>query len=79
MKSFQEIFDILPKTVVLKDLHIHNQRFNKMLSNVSLFPLEELYKLAELIEIDPKIIVDLAHILAHSQYITNRKRKSKQI
>jgi hypothetical protein len=79
VKSFQDIFDILPKTVVLKDLRIHNQRFNKLLHDVSLFPLQELYKIADLIEIDAKIIIDLAHIHAHSQYIANRKKKAKKI
>ncbi len=74
LKSFQAIFEIIPKTVVLKDLHIHNQRFNDMLDDVSLFLLLELYELADLLEVDGKIIIDLAH----DQYMADQKRKGKR-
>lgn len=71
IKTFSEIFDIIPKTVVLKDLHIHNQRFNELMSDVRLFTLLQLYELAALIEIDGKIILDMAH----HQYLADQKKK----
>ena len=61
VKVFREIFDIIPKTVVHKDLKIHNQRFNDLLGDVSDFKLKEFYQIADLIEVDKKLILDLAH------------------
>lgn len=74
LKTLRDIFGIIPKTVVSKDMRIHNQRFNDMLYDVSLFVLKELYELAALIEVDGKIILDLAH----QQYLLDQKNKIKK-
>ena len=73
LKTLRDIFGIIPKTVVLTDMHIHNQRFNEILADVSLFQLLELYELAALIEVDGKIVLDLAH----EQYLLDQKNKIK--
>lgn len=73
IRLFREIFDVIPKTVVLKDMKIHNQRFNDLLNNVSGFLLSELYQIADLIEVDEKIIVDMAH----QQHVADQKTKPK--
>jgi hypothetical protein len=59
IKSFQDIFvDGIPKSVVARDLGINNVRFSKQINNVELFVLKELYRFAEFIEIERKILLD---------------------
>lgn len=74
VKTFSEIFDIIPKTVVSIDLKIHNVRFNNLLNDVSRFELGDLYRIAALIDVDEKAILDLAH----AQYIADKKTKKKK-
>jgi hypothetical protein len=74
VKTFSEIFDIIPKTVVSIDLKIHNVRFNNLLNDVSRFELGDLYRIAALIDVDEKTILDLAH----TQYLSEKKTKRKK-
>jgi hypothetical protein len=74
VKTFREIFEIIPKTVVSKDLKIHNLRFGNMLNDMARFELGDLYRIAALIEVDEKIILDLAH----AQYLADKKGKRKK-
>jgi hypothetical protein len=62
IKTLTEIFDkeIITKTKVRKDLGIHNQRFNKLLEHPNKFLLDDLFRFAELIDLDEKSVVDLA-------------------
>jgi hypothetical protein len=62
IKLFRDIFDkeTIAKTTVRKDLGIHNQRFNKLLDHPNKFVLDDLFRLAELLELDEKSVVDLA-------------------
>ena len=59
VKSFREIFDTLPKSVVAGDLRINNNRFSRMMENVDQFTLEDLFLLASLLEIDQTKMLDL--------------------
>lgn len=74
VKTFSEIFDIIPKTVVGKDLKIHNVRFTNLITNVTRFELGDLYRIAALIDIDEKTILELAH----NQYLADKKGKRKK-
>jgi hypothetical protein len=74
VKTFREIFDVIPKTVVTKDMKIHNIRFNMLIDNVHRFELDELYHLAALLDLEEKIILDLAH----AQYLVEKKTKRKK-
>jgi len=58
-KSFRDIFNDIPKSVVARDLGINNVRFSKLINNVELFVLGELYRIAGLIEIERKALLDL--------------------
>jgi len=62
IKLFRDIFEkeTITKTTVRKDLGIHNQRFNKLLDHPNKFVLDDLFRLAELLELDEKSVVDLA-------------------
>lgn len=71
INSFREIFDYIPKSSVYRDLGINYDRFNRILKQIQGFKLEELYQLANLIDVDEKTLLDLAH----SQYIMDKKKK----
>jgi hypothetical protein len=71
IKSFRDIFNDLPKSVVARDLGINNVRFSKLINNVELFVLKELYRFAEFIEIEHKILLDLVD----QQYTESKKKK----
>ncbi|MBN8852875.1 MAG: hypothetical protein BGO55_14930 [Sphingobacteriales bacterium 50-39] len=59
--SFHRIFEIVPKSVVYKDMGINYNRFTKLMANPDLFTLRELSTIAKLIGVDPKTIIDLAY------------------
>ena len=71
LNSFPEIFDIVPKSVVARDLGMNNMRFSRLMNDLGRFTLEELHRLADLIEIDGDIVV----MLANKQFMANKKRK----
>lgn len=54
IKQFTDIFTWIPHTVVAQDFGTNNNRMKKMKDDPSLWTLEEVYKLAELIGCDPK-------------------------
>jgi hypothetical protein len=71
IKELRQIFDHIPKSVVYRDLGVNYNRFIRLLKQVHGFKLEELYHLASLIEVDEKVVVDLAH----AQRVTDKKKK----
>ena len=73
IKSFQEIFETIPKSVVYKDLGMNSVRFNDLLQNVDRFILRDIFRIAVLIEVDEKIILDLVY----AQYSHAKKAKRK--
>ena len=71
LNSFPEIFDIIPKSVVAKDLGMNNMRFSRLVNDVGQFMLKDLHRLADFIEVEGAILV----MLADKQFMTNKKRK----
>ncbi len=71
--SLEEIFNIVPKTVVAADLGINYTRFLARVSKPAEFTLDELIRLAKLIEVDNKTFVNL--ILTD---IENKKTSKKK-
>lgn len=71
--NFEELLDIIPKTVMVNDLGMHHQTFNKLLKNPENFTLKQAFSIAALIEVDEKIVVDL--IYAQCMEKRNIKRK----
>lgn len=74
IKTFTEIFDTIPKSVVYKDLGMNSVRFNTLLRNVDKFMLKDLFRIAALIEIEERVMLEL--ILGDHE--TQRKRKGKK-
>lgn len=59
IKAFEEMFNVVPKTVVATDLGINYGRFLDKLNSLQDFSLKELFKLADLIEVDNKAVVNI--------------------
>ncbi len=75
IEFFHEIFCYIPKTVVGKDLGIHNQTFHKLLKSPERFTFFQSFRIAVLFEVEEKNIIDLIY----QQCIVNRnyQRKNK--
>ncbi len=70
---FRQIFDILPKSVIYRDLGMNNTRFTNLMENVEHFLVNDLFRIADLIGVDKMKILEL--IL--SQYEIDNKKLGK--
>ena len=66
---FREIFDILPKSIIYKDLGMNNDRFTNLMNNVELFLIIDLFRIADLIETEKRKILELIY----NQYLADNK------
>lgn len=60
IKSFAELFDVIPMSIVAKDIGKHNMRFAAMIENRDRFTIKELRKLARLFEMEPLELIAIA-------------------
>jgi len=60
IRSFNDIFDYIPKTVVATDLGKKVDRFNALMNKVEGFTLDELFKIARNCKIEEGKILELA-------------------
>jgi len=74
LKLFDEIVHVIPKTRLAIDLGINPERFNRILDNVELFVLKDLYNLAALLEVD---LIELVK-LVHNQRMADKKPARKR-
>jgi len=76
IKTFREIFDfdVIPKSVVARDLGINNVRFSKLMLNVHKFAFEDMFRLAAILEVEEQVITDLLV----QQHILDKKNKKKK-
>ncbi|MFL5745955.1 MAG: hypothetical protein ACJ751_14880 [Niastella sp.] len=74
IKSFSQILDTIPKTVVFRDLGMHHQTFEKVVQNPAKLSCEDAFKLASLIEIDEMEILKLIY----NEVIVEKKAKRKK-
>lgn len=68
------MFDTIPKSVVAKDLGMNNVRFSGLLNNIHKFVIKDLFRLAEMLEVDEKAVLELLY----NQYISEKKTKKKK-
>ena len=61
IKTFAEIFEHIPPSIVSKDFGSNYNRFATLIDTPSDFKLRELYTLASFFEIDEQIMINLAH------------------
>jgi hypothetical protein len=62
IKSFTEIFEIVPKTVIVKDSGINFVRLTNKINNPEKFTIKDIIVLAQLIGIDSRKIYHLIAI-----------------
>jgi hypothetical protein len=66
VKKFELIFRWLPRTIVAKDLRIKVGTFSEMVKDPNKIKIGVLREFAYLLNVDPKIIVDLAYNAAEN-------------
>jgi hypothetical protein len=71
--NFSDIFEHIPKTVIAKHLGTNYNRLSKLVDNVDLFSLRDLFRLARFFEVDDKVMLDLAF----TQYSEKKAKLSK--
>jgi len=59
MTNISEILDVIPKTVIGKDMGMHHDTFNRLLSNPGNFTLNQIFQLAALIGVDKMAMLNL--------------------
>jgi len=74
LKTLQDLVEVVPKTVIAKDLGTHLQTFSKMLSQPDLFTFRIAYRIAALLEADEKAVIEIIHA-EHLQQKKTGKRK----
>lgn len=74
IKSFSEILDTIPKTVVAHDLGMHHQTFDKLIKYPERFTFKDAFRIASLIEVDELVIINLIY----SQCGIEKKIKRKK-
>lgn len=73
IKTFDELFDILPKTVIRKDIGLNYYAFSVKINHSEKFVLQDLIRLADLIQCDPRLVIELAL----TSFEKNRRTKKK--
>ncbi len=74
IKTFDEILDTIPKTRLAIDLGINPERFNRLIASTDLFVVKDLFKLADLLEVDTLAIL----VLINNQHLADKKIKRKR-
>jgi len=74
IKSIQDIFQFIPKTTIYRELGINFNRFVRAIVDPSIFRMGELVKLAEIFEVDPKRMIDMAYEQSATVVRKNQKR-----
>lgn len=69
IKSFNDIFDIIPRSVIARDLGMNYMRFTKLMNNLDLFVIKDVFQLAVFLEIDEMILLNLIY----QQYKAGKK------
>jgi hypothetical protein len=75
LHSFEEFLEVLPASVLTADLRMHNQTFAKQVQNPELFTYRTSIKIAALLEVEPKLIVDF--IFSQIDLDNKARKKSK--
>lgn len=59
IKTIRELLAVVDKTPLALDIKTAPARLNKLIANPALFQFEDAYKIAALIGVDERLIVDL--------------------
>ncbi len=70
--KFNEMFRIIPKSIVAADLGKQNIRFTMLMNRIERFTLKDLFLLGKFFELDERMIFELAY----QQYLQQKTKKS---
>lgn len=59
IKNLQDLLDAVDKTPLARDIHTSPERFNKLIHQPGLFTFDDCFKIANLLEVDGDLIIDL--------------------
>ena len=59
LNGLTEMLEVLPKTVLARDLGMHHITFNKLILRPGQFKLDDIYEIASLIGVDNKVLLQL--------------------
>ena len=71
LSVFRDIFEIVPKSVVARDLGMNNRRLERLIQRVEDFVLKDLFKFADFLEIDRMDIIEMVY----AQYLADEMAK----
>ena len=74
LKTFNEIFDTIPKSVVAADLGLNSTRINRVIDNNGRFFVDDLFKLAALLDVPEIKIMELVC----NQHAADKKSPKKK-
>ncbi len=74
IKAFREIFDVIPKSVVARDLGMNNVRFTKLIKNVDRFVVKDVNRIAKLVGVDEQEFM----ILLMKQHVADKASKRRK-
>ena len=74
LRTFDEILDTIPKTRLAIDLGINPERMNRLLDDIGLFVMKDLFALAELLEVETIAVLHLIN----NQHLRDKKIKRKK-
>jgi hypothetical protein len=75
IKTFREVFETLPKSIMARDLGMNNTRFTNLMNNVDGFFLRDIIRMAVLLEISETTMYELIW----QQYTIDKKSKKKKV
>lgn len=73
MKTINELFVTVPKTIVAADLHMDLRTLNPMIADPLKFGFQDVVKIASLLEVDEFAVITLIY----NQYQIDKKNKRK--
>ena len=71
IRTFNDIFEFVPKTVVATNMGKKVDRFTEMMNKVEKFKLEEVFTIAKLCEVDEFEMLQLVY----KEYLKQKKKK----
>lgn len=74
LKTFNEIFDTLPKSIVAQDLGMNSTRINRVIDNNGRFFVDDLFALAALLDVPEIKVMELVC----NQHTADKKGKRKR-
>lgn len=79
IKTFKDIFKIIPKSIVAKDMHTNNNRMERLINNPDGFTLAEINVLAKLFGCEYNKLRDLVEKGAGLVVEVKQAKKAKQV